>query len=195
MQPLSLWWSLLMLFPVVTRLLLTLRFWEHAATVLPPQQLDRETHRQYILTLAGFSFTALIAIAVLDKALRQNFSLATLYLLLSFMLFLFAVNLQGYKAHRWQDDLASAATESATLGMILSIVAVLYTGELIAQGGPIIAALGIAIWLLDHMIRLSIEYQYLRKLKPPKTVRVAEPEVPKQAEQPKEPEKPKELKP
>lgn len=160
----SLWWSLLVLFPVATRFALGMRFWRHVGDVLPKEQLDRETHRQYILTLAGFSFTALIAIAVLDRALRQNFALPTLYLLLSFMLFLLAANVQGYKARRWQDDFASAATEAATLGMILSIIAILFTGDLVAQGGRIIAILGVGIWLLDHIIRLRIEYSYLKEL-------------------------------
>jgi FtsH-binding integral membrane protein len=156
-------WAVIALTPVATRGFLMFRFRKHGATDLPVEQLNREGHRGLILALAGFSFTGLIALAVLDQALQKNFELATVYLVVSFMAFMLALNMQSYKSRRWQDDVGTIAADVAMLSMLLSVLAILLTG----RPSPmirIVAALGLLIWLVDHVVRLRIEWRYRKEL-------------------------------
>ena len=159
----SVCWALVSLLPLGTRGLIMLRFHKHGRTDLPTGQLDREGHRGLILALAGFSFTGLIALAVLDQALQKNFELATVYLVVSFMAFMFALNMQSYKSRRWQDDIGTIAADIATLSMLLSVIAVLFTGRP-SSAIRAVAALGLLIWFVDHAVRLGIEWRYRKEL-------------------------------
>ncbi|MBW2620863.1 MAG: hypothetical protein JRC56_05985 [Deltaproteobacteria bacterium] len=84
------------------------------------EEQDRESHRSHILTLAGFSFTGLLAIAVLDATLVQDFRFAVYYLLVSFLCYLSALNFQGYKSKRWHDQLATALMDVASLSLMIN---------------------------------------------------------------------------
>ena len=109
--------------PFITRGILSLRFRPKMSETLAEDENDRESHRTLILALAAFSFAALLAIAVLDTT-TQRFRLPTYYLLISFLSYYFALNLQGYKFARWHDQLGDALVEAASLSLILAVMAV-----------------------------------------------------------------------
>ena len=159
-----LWLALVLVFPVLTRAVLLTRFWRLAPDYLKPAELDRESHRGYILTLAGFSFTGLLGLAVLDQATQQNLELATLFLVVSFGSFMFALDVQSYKARRWQDDLATAAVDVARLGMLLSVLAVLFAGPR-SRSLKLAAWIVVIVWLVDHVTRFRLEWRYRRELR------------------------------
>lgn len=131
---------------------------------LTEAEIDRNNRRSIILALAGFSFTGLLAIAVVDATTRQNLQLSVYYLMVSFLSFFFALNLQSYKFHRWHDQFGNALFESATLSLLLSVAAVAlstYPGTLYSIG---ITTLALAVWALDHVIRLRLMWLYFRAL-------------------------------
>jgi len=153
------------LFPIVTRGILYLKFQKRMKDVLSPEELDKESHRTYIMTLAGFSFSGLLAMAVLDTALRQDYRLAIYYLFLSFLGYLFGLNLQSYKAKRWQDQLATASTDMASLCLVLSILSILMTQNFSRSFACPLSIAAILIWLVDHGLHFGFMWGYLEKIK------------------------------
>jgi hypothetical protein len=128
---------------------------------LSEEELDRDSHREYIAAMAGFSFTALIALILLDASFTASFRLPIYYLLLSFLAYLFALNLQGYKATRWQDEAGTAAMDVGSLCLILSIVVLLVTQIHDGRFSSLLSVLAIGIWLLHHILHISFEHRYL----------------------------------
>src|SRR5688572_29285113 len=83
--------------PLITRLTMFFLFWDVRKELLRPDQIARESTKQFVLALAGLSFTGVIAIAVVDSVNQSNFKIPVFYLLISFLCYLIANNLQDYK--------------------------------------------------------------------------------------------------
>lgn len=150
----------LLLLPFVTRTILLVSFARLANKPLSTAELAVDVHRQHIFSLAGFSFTAGIAVAVLERTLRASFTLPLACLMFSFLVFLFSLNIQSYKATRWQDQLGTAATECGYLAMIVAVASLVLT-EITGPLSIVLAILAITIWGSDHCIRLLILSRYL----------------------------------
>ena len=140
-----------------------LRFQERAKEVLPIEERDRETHRTYIMGLAGFSFTGLLGLVLVDATLRKGLRLSIYYLLLSFLGYLFALNMQSYKVKRWQDQLATASTDLASLCLVLSIVGILTTQDFGSSFALSLSILAVFVWVGDHVIRIRIVWKFFRE--------------------------------
>lgn len=171
---LSLWY--LPVFPFVTRAIILVPFFQHQLIQpIPSKQLNREQHRTVILALAGFSFSAAVALAVValsvpDTKLRSNLQLPVFYLLVSFLCYFFALNLQGYKSHWWHDVVAGEGlTDAASLSLVLSIIAVVRDSYPDSVFGNAITALAIGVWLVDHAIRVQLWRGYLKLIAPSAT--------------------------
>ncbi|MCJ7601648.1 MAG: hypothetical protein MUO63_09130 [Desulfobulbaceae bacterium] len=151
--------------PIFTRGLLCL--WHHcqANEILSEEEHDKEAHRNHILALSGFSFTGLLAIAVLDTTLRQDFHFAVYFLLISFLSYFFSLNMQGYKSTRFHDQFATALMDSASLSLILSIVSIINTKAFHPEFALWVSGLAIFVWAADHLIRLRIQWKYLNTKK------------------------------
>lgn len=149
-------------FPLVTRFLLYLRFPYDMTEYLTEVEKDRESHRSYILALAGFSFSGLLAIAVLDTALQQNFKLSVYYLFISFLCYLFTLNMQSYKARRWHDQMATAFMDAASLSLIMSVLSILYSQNTNKFFKIILSIIALLFWGIDHFIRIRIQWKYLK---------------------------------
>lgn len=152
-------------FPIMTRGILCLNFLKEMKDTLSEKELDKESHRTHILTLAGFSFSGLLAIVVLDVALRQDFHFAIYYLLISFLGYLVALNLQSYKAKRWEDQLATAFMDTASLCLILSVLSILNSQKFSPNFAYALSILAISIWLIDHWLRLRFQWKFLKEKK------------------------------
>ena len=149
--------------PLLTRTILCLRFYPLMADVLCEQEQKREAHRSHILALAGFSFTGLLALVVLDSALSRDFHVAIFCLLVSFLFFLFALSLQGYKSKRWQDQLGSALMDAATFCLVLSVISILISSKTPGSGFLRVLSLAtVGLWLLDHLLRVGFQWKYLK---------------------------------
>lgn len=149
-------------FALVTRALLVMKFLGQMGEILPEAEQDREGNRALILAFAGFSFTGVTALIVLEPAIQQTIRGAVFFLLVSFLAYLWALNLQGYKAYRWQSEAAGALAETGSLCLVLALVSLLiysrFSGSFVAST----SLLALGVWLFDHVIRWRIDYQYLQ---------------------------------
>ncbi|WP_434660713.1 hypothetical protein P5W99_10910 [Paraburkholderia sp. A3BS-1L] len=131
---------------------------------LPEEAQERDVHRGFILYLAGFSFTAVAALAVLDGNLRLNLKLPTWYVLVSFIALIGSLNVQSYKVTRLHNQVATGLQEAGVLSLMLALIALLFTanfGVLYQWSGT---ALALGTWAIDHTIRWRLDDAYLSAL-------------------------------
>lgn len=152
------------LLPILSRALLVWRFWPLMREVLSEEEHDREANRSLILAFAGFSFTGVTALIVLEPTVKQSVRGAVFFLLVSFLSYLWALNLQSYKATRWQGEAASALAEIGSLSLVMALVSLLVTsafGEIFIGGTALLA---VGVWGMDHFTRLRLDWCYLQSL-------------------------------
>jgi len=155
-------WYCAPFFPLLSRGLLCLVFRGEIGDIPTEEEQDREAHRTHILALAGFSFSGLLALVVLEVAILQGFHIAIYCLSISFLFYLFALNLQGYKSKRWHDQMATAIVEAASLALMLSVLSILHFQNFSSGFALGLSALGLFVWLLDHFLRLGYQARYLK---------------------------------
>lgn len=158
------WLYLLPLAPVVSRFSIGL-YWHWLMPVaLPEEAQERDTQRSVILALAGFSFTGVAALAVLDSGSRPSLQLSIWYVLASFVSYLSALNLQAYKYRLWQDELATALIEVGSLSLVLTLATLLVSAKL--EDWFLCTAIVVALgaWLVDHGVKLRLFWRYLEAL-------------------------------
>lgn len=146
---------------LVTRALLVIRFRGQMGEILTEEEQDREGNRALILAFAGFSFTGVTALIVLEPAIQQTITGAVFFLLVSFLAYLWALNLQGYKAYRWQSEAAGALVETGSLCLVLALVSLFVYSRFPRTFVILTSLLTLGVWLIDHVTRLRIDYQYL----------------------------------
>jgi len=151
-------------FPITTRFFLILAFRTLAADTLSECELDRDRHRTVILALAGFSFTATIALFVLHSSTKLELGLPIYHVLLSFSVSLMAMNVQSYKSSRWHDQLATALNEVATLSLALALASMIFYNPFSASLRNALLVIASLPWFLDHIIRLVVQARYLHQL-------------------------------
>ena len=147
---------LIPVFPLVVRSIFAIKIRKHLKDTLGEEESDRSEIRSYVLALGGFSFTALIALAVLEPNIQQDLQLPIYYVFISFLCYLFALNLQGYKSKRCTDLLSDTLLETASLCLIFTILSLLFVSRLDVIFMYSISILSILIWLLDFIIRIRI---------------------------------------
>lgn len=127
---------------------------------LPEEAQERDVQRAFILSLAGFSFTAVAGLAVLDATIRVTLQLPTWYVLLSFVAFVSALNMQSYKSKRWHNQFATALLEVGTLSLMLALAALLFNASFSILFQWIATIITLAAWLIDHLFRLFLDGCY-----------------------------------
>jgi hypothetical protein len=132
---------------------------------VPPEQAqERDVNRSFILSLAGFSFTAVAGFSVLQANERIALQLPTWYVLLSFVAYITTLNVQSYKSNRLQNQIATALVEVATISLMLSLVALLFAASFDHIFQWAAAIITLAAWSIDHCLRLYFDYDYLKEL-------------------------------
>jgi len=157
------------LVPIATRGALIICFKDQMREIPPEEEQDREGHRTLILAFAGFSFTGVVALIVLEPATTQSLQGAIFFLLVSFLTYLWALNLQGYKAFRWQGAAAVALGESGSLCLILALISLLVSSKLGRAFVTSASILAGSVWVVDHVTRLRIDWRFLKAMKPPQS--------------------------
>jgi hypothetical protein len=152
---------LLPFIPIVTRTFLCLRFRSQMSDILAEEEQDRESHMTLILSLAGFSFTGLLGLIVVDATLRLSYKIAIYYLLISFLSFLFSLNVQGYKSKRWHDQISTGIMDAGSLSLILAACYLIGSQHFGISFSFSLIFMAIIAWLTDHTIRLVIQWRYL----------------------------------
>jgi hypothetical protein len=147
---------------VVVRMGMMAMFVLLPSEVLKPAELDRAGNRAIILPLAGFSFSALLALVVLDATRVSGLRVPILLLLASFLAFYSSLNLQSYKIRRWEDQLGTALKEAGSGWLLFSVVAVVQSSPAGVGFTRVVALPAIAVWVIDFGVRILIDYHYLR---------------------------------
>lgn len=161
-QYLHLW--LVPFLPVLTRSILMFRHRRLRNDRLSEDELDRQAHRGVILSLSGFSFTAVIALVLLDSTTQLSLELPVYYVLLSFVASFAALNIQSYKSTRWDDQLSTGLYEITTLSLMLTLAWIVFRGAFTMCLRSILIAIVFLPWLSDHVIRLRLQAQHLQRL-------------------------------
>lgn len=130
----------------------------------PPEAAqDRDVQRGFVLSLAGFSFTAVAAMVVLDTTTQLKLQMPIWYVLVSFLAFMATLNLHAYKSSRWQNQLAEALHETGTLALILALVKLIFNASF-DQGFQWCAALlALGVWSTDYLVRLWLDHRFLHE--------------------------------
>jgi len=146
--------------PMLGRGLIIIRYKRYMRDALNEGAIDRANHRSLIAALAGFSFAGLLALVALPGSLLER-ALPIWYVLLSFLSYLAALNLQGYKALLWHDQIGDALFEISSLGLIASVITFILKSELPTAFHIIATALALSVWALDYLIRIHFTVDYL----------------------------------
>ena len=131
--------------------------------ILSEAENDRETHRSLILAFAGFSFTGAFALIVLEPTLRIMVQNPVLFLLVSFLVYLWALNLQSYKSYRWQDQVSTALLDTGSLCLVLALVSLLFSSNFESSFIGLTSGLAVLVWISDYIIRFCIDLKYMQK--------------------------------
>lgn len=149
------------LVPVILQSWLIFRYRSQMKDVLPEPANDREGHRTFLITFAGFSFTGLLGLVALSSDISQRV-MPIWFCLLSFLSFLAAYNLQAYKSHRWHDHIGNMLADISTLCLVLSIVSLVIAHDgLSVQFKCLVAVASAFVWSVDFVIRFCIIKNFL----------------------------------
>lgn len=162
MPPWMLW--LVPALPIPLRLAVMILFALTPGRKLTPSELDRAGARAIILPMAGFSFSALLALVVLDASRTLKLQEPILLLLLSFLGYYSSLSLQSYKLWLWQDQLGTALREAASGWLLFSVVAIVNMARSSGSFAPLVTSLAVGVWSIDVLIRISIDFQILKTM-------------------------------
>jgi len=151
------------LFPIFIRGIFALQLKNQLNEILSEEELDKENIRNLILALEGFSFTALLAFVLLEPNIKQNLTFPIYFIFISFMFYMVALNLQGYKLTRWQDIISDTLMETASMCLILTVVSLIFISGLNVLFIYLLSIIGIGAWITDFLIRLKIQFNYINE--------------------------------
>jgi hypothetical protein len=127
--------------------------------------MSRDATRTVIVALAGFSFAGLIGITVLDSTNRKNFRYTVFYLLISFLCYLLAINLQDYKFLLSREQMSNLLIDTATLSLICSVVSVVFLAGYDLPFKITVLTIALTGWMIDHIIRTIYTWGDFKKIR------------------------------
>jgi hypothetical protein len=155
----------LIVLPMVTR---GVQAWRHRSLLENPvneDQAARDSSRTVIIALAGFSFTGVAGVAVLESATRRHeLQIPVALFLFSFLFSLFALQLENYKFFIGRLLLSLYLIESALLMLLIAIVAIIFSGQYSNAFRGLVAGVSFSGWLIDHILEWRYTENHLRLL-------------------------------
>lgn len=151
--------------PLISRLVIFVKYFDVRNEALTEAQMARESTRASILALAGFSFTGVIGISVLDAATSRQFKLPVFYLMISFLCYLIALNMQDYKYLVGREEISATLIDMATLSLISTTVAIVLMANYGGYFSLVVFIFALGGWLLDHVIRVRYAWQDLKEIR------------------------------
>lgn len=146
------------LLPFFVRMFVWFFLWKKLQIVLKPAVANREHSQGVVLSLAGFSFTALMGLAVVDATTKQELQYAVYFSLTSFLSFFWAYGIQAYKKNFLHDQIADTFVQAANLSLMLVIITVLSSTLGWTTMTICITFIVLATWLFDFLIRTLVDY-------------------------------------
>lgn len=147
-------------FPLLTRGGLVVMYRKGSRRILPEAATERDQARGVALSLAGFSFAAVVAL-ILTSRQTEGLPLGLpMYLaFVSFVAFMGAVGLEGHKSTVRADIMAGGLREAGLLSLLLGLIVLLLSAAdfpaTYRYGLPV---LGLGVWLWDHVLALQRNY-------------------------------------
>ncbi len=164
-SPAILWYAV-PLFPLATRGLVALVFRDAMQQHVHDPVGIRQTNRSLILALAGFSFAGLLGIAVADAALEKDLRFSLYYLLVSFLFYFFALDIQRFLLWQWIHQSSEALIEAASLSLLLSVVSAVLATKGVTTYAIGITVVALAGFALNHTVHLFLTIRGLRRESP-----------------------------
>lgn len=143
--------------PLLTRGAISIVFYRFMSGSLTDTAKQRPENRSVILGMMGFSSASLLALTVVDANVATMTFYPVYYMLISFLGFYLALNIQSYKDHEWQGQLGAVLLDVATLSLLLSIVSIILLSNQDSFYKNLFTGLALGTWLIDHLIRLVNE--------------------------------------
>lgn len=125
-----------------------------------------ESTRGYALGMAGFSFGVLTILIFVDFATKAELGISVYSLLVSFLLFYLASQMQSYKRKVWQDSFSDGALMTANFALMLALAAIVYSTS--TQSRWALVGLIAAVWGIDYVARLREGWRLLKDTDKPK---------------------------
>lgn len=154
------WLYLLPFVPSVLRAALVIKYRTFMKEKLSNEEQQRSQHRSLILALAGFSFTTSLALPAYGVSAKVDVLIPTFYVVLSFLFYLAALNIQGYKFRRWHDQLASGFVDTATFCLLLTVMGMAILLPFPTPVILVLAAVATLVWSFDIVARFRIWSSY-----------------------------------
>lgn len=158
--------------PFISRPILVWKHRKITYKIIPSEEKDLETNRNFNLTMCGFSFTGLLGLVVLENTIKDiHLDKQICFIFISFISYYIANNIQSYKFYYWMDELAIYCMETGSLFLILTII----TSFNFCLGlfcSIIFSIVGVLIWYIDFCIHIyctnkSFEGKMKKKIKKP----------------------------
>jgi hypothetical protein len=143
------------LLPLLPRCWLAVRFRAFMSEDLSVNERATTEHRTVILALAGFSFSAALALPAYGASTQADVLLPTFYVVVSFLCYMGALNSQTHKFARWHDQVGSALADIATLSLILAVLGMVAALQPPCAYFLVLVALSALVWGGDTVLRFS----------------------------------------
>jgi hypothetical protein len=146
------------LIPTLTYGSLLIWFHPYLHQYLSVEERNINSYRSIYLTMVALIFAGLVAIAVADPLLTQDLQYAMYFSVIAFLSYLIASMILSYTFKRWQNQFSEIISETGSLSLILSVIALvsaLYPGFFI-----ITLVLGLTGWLVNHAIQWRLMRRY-----------------------------------
>jgi hypothetical protein len=104
--------------------------------------------------MAAFSFAGVLGINLLESH-QNDLRLPAFYLMVSFLSYFSALNLQNYKFNVWREILSDFLIDTANLSLISSVMVMVLSGKYDQSYKVALFAIALLAWLPDQILSLK----------------------------------------
>lgn len=145
---------LLPLLPFLTRLFL-LKYRKRLPRAVSRGERNVESNRALLVGFLSLTFAGLLAVTIADAKLKLTQPLPVYFILISFLFYYSAYNLQAYTYRRWVYHLSETMITAAAMSLMLCIASTawLYGSNINKR---LIASVVSLVWFSDEIISLCL---------------------------------------
>ncbi len=145
--------------PLFSRGALAAEYFDIKNELISKEQRAGDSYRAIILGMAAFSFAGVVGIVALDAARQSELQIPVFYVLVSFLCYLSALNMQEYKFFVSRDILSDALVDVANLSLLCCVMALVFSANYGVLYKGVVVGLGVLAWLPDHLVRLKYTWK------------------------------------
>jgi hypothetical protein len=131
------------------------------------EERDTDRNRSIQGVLAGFAFAGIATISALKSIQIQEFELeiSLYYLVISFLCYLMALNLESYKSFVFQLPLSDLLMDIADLAFVCSVFSFIYKTNYFAITKVLIISIAGAVWLIHYIYLIVCRFEAMTAVK------------------------------